>query len=456
MAAFVFEEQSDTARILNSTWTFRDHHIAIAHWPPDKSLPEINLSKIKFWIQAIGLPISYTNHDTAKLIGDSIGSFVKADLASSSARWKKALRIQIEVDLFQKLHSAISISVKGKSKIIAEIRYERLTEFCYHCGLIGHRIIICDEAINHIGDRKISEIYGPWLKSDNSHIQNPKFVNGSPGESQKQPTPEKKKNKGTLIGESPGNFNPHAPQTSNTLSPLPVTVAELATPDLAMVTVEQPKQQLAHVGVKSQKISDTDSTSSNMTLISFDTPAARKSDMEMENIILSEERAETREIINMGLYPITNLEWALNEKKRNQPEPMDFSSSYSETNTTLYQINPAQDPAHPINPPNNLRSHSEIITAISHFKKPKLNSTNNHVLINPYTDQDRITMMKNANAVIFKPSASINSEKAREISYSISRASGTPKLVKVETLLDNSNNQDSEAEKGAGPEGVIR
>ncbi|KAL3628525.1 hypothetical protein CASFOL_027571 [Castilleja foliolosa] len=481
MAAFVFEDQRDTVKILNSTWTFRDHHIAIAHWPPDKSLPEINLGKIKFWIHAIGLPISYTNHDTAKLIGDTIGSFIKADLGSSTSRWKKALRIQIEVDLSQKLHSAISISVNGKNKIIAEIRYERLTEFCFHCGLLGHRITNCDDAIKQIGDRIISDTFGPWLKSENSHIKNPKFVNGSPGKNQKQATPEKEMNKGTLIGGSPEKNSPHAPQTSKSLSPLPVTIAEHANPELAIVTVvEQPKQQLAHVGVQSQKSSDTGSASSDIPQISLDhlqqpakagfgphhpkfphreifpyqsapphfptkkspigannllknlllemvldTTAEGKSDMEIENNMGFEKGAGTRESLNMGLYPISYLEWALNEKKRNQPEPMDLSLPNSETLFTLYQTNPTQDPAYQINPPKNLLSHSEILTAISHFKKPKLNSTNNPALINPYTDQDRIATMKNANAGIFKPSETANSEKTREIIYSISRESGS-------------------------------
>ncbi|KAL3654750.1 hypothetical protein CASFOL_001485 [Castilleja foliolosa] len=135
--AFVFENEKDIYKIMNSTWTFRDHHICIAKWSMDKALPEVDLYKISFWVHVYGLPVSYTNLETAKSIGGILGKFLKADLESPNARWKKSLRMQVECDTKMKLQRSMVIAVNGGSKILLEIRYECLTDFCFNYQTMG-------------------------------------------------------------------------------------------------------------------------------------------------------------------------------------------------------------------------------------------------------------------------------------------------------------------------------
>ncbi|KAL3614937.1 hypothetical protein CASFOL_040598 [Castilleja foliolosa] len=182
--AFVFDKKEDIFRILNSTWTFRDSHIAITRWPPDKALADMDLTKILFWVQAYGLPVNYTNLEAAKNIGEVLGKFIKADLNSTNAKWKRSLRLQVELDTNRKLQSSMVISVNGKSKLMIEIRYERLTDFCYSCGLIGHKIAQCDSANSASPEKSTSVRFGPWLKAENTHIKNPIFAQGSPSSKQ--------------------------------------------------------------------------------------------------------------------------------------------------------------------------------------------------------------------------------------------------------------------------------
>ncbi|KAL3628308.1 hypothetical protein CASFOL_027354 [Castilleja foliolosa] len=86
MLAAVFDNERDLIKVQNSTWTFRDQHIVVAKWPPDKALAEVDLTKISFWVQVFGLPVSYNNLETAKTIGGVLGTFIKADLNAPNSR----------------------------------------------------------------------------------------------------------------------------------------------------------------------------------------------------------------------------------------------------------------------------------------------------------------------------------------------------------------------------------
>ncbi|KAL3639346.1 hypothetical protein CASFOL_017253 [Castilleja foliolosa] len=139
--AFVFEDESDLDKVHNLSWTFRDHQIILAKWNSDQALGEVNLTSTIFWIQVFGIPVCYMNQNTARIIiGNEIGTFCKADLQLASNKWKKSLRIQIKLDITKPLTSFIILSCGDRPGFRIEIRYERLSDFCYNCGLLGHKI----------------------------------------------------------------------------------------------------------------------------------------------------------------------------------------------------------------------------------------------------------------------------------------------------------------------------
>lgn len=214
LMAWIFEDENDLSKILNLSWTFRDLQIIIAHWPPDKSLAEINLNKIILWIQAFGIPVCYTTLNTAKFIGNTVGTFIKADLNAATQKWKKSLRIQVEIDILKPLHNSVILSCNGRSRIRIEIRYERLSDFCYKCGLLGHKISTCKMSIDDEDMDITTYDYGPWIRSENSLIPNPSFQSFNP---LSFPSATKMENTGTTNHQS----NPHLSTVSDLDSSVP-------------------------------------------------------------------------------------------------------------------------------------------------------------------------------------------------------------------------------------------
>lgn len=215
LVAFVFEDEDDSNKVMNLSWSFRDLQVIVQRWPPDKSLQEIDMNKAFLWIQAFNIPIVLTNHTTAKLIGNVVGKFIKTDLQSSSQRWKKALRIQVEIDISQPLKSFISLPSHGRPNILIELRYERISDFCFKCGILGHKFQICSANTKEVSMAISTAEFGPWLKAENTHILNPnlntKATAVSIGNTNTKPDPE------MLPDSSSDETNPPNKLAGNTL-----------------------------------------------------------------------------------------------------------------------------------------------------------------------------------------------------------------------------------------------
>lgn len=173
--AFIFEDEADALKVYNLSWTFRDFQVIVCKWPPDKALYYINLNRAIFWIQAHNIHVCFVNLSRATSIGNSIGSFIKADLNSAANKWKRFLRIQVEIDILNPIKSSVSLPCSGRPNLLVEIRYERLSDFCFKCGLLGHKILNCNVAICDDNMEISDASFGPWIKADNTLVHNPLF-----------------------------------------------------------------------------------------------------------------------------------------------------------------------------------------------------------------------------------------------------------------------------------------
>ncbi|KAL3613216.1 hypothetical protein CASFOL_042907 [Castilleja foliolosa] len=170
--AFIFSEKKDMDKVLNNAWTFRDHQTALAWWPPDKAPDEVDLETAYFWVNIFGIPVSYINAPNIEMIGNEIGSIVKTDLSSPNQKWKRSVKIQLGIDINKPLLDTLEFACNDGKKLLLEIRYERLIDFCHRCGRIGHKGPSCEWVTEEIG----KGLFGPWMKFEAQHIENPKLA----------------------------------------------------------------------------------------------------------------------------------------------------------------------------------------------------------------------------------------------------------------------------------------
>lgn len=118
---------------------------------------------VSIWCRFHKLPYACFTRASAEAIGSLLGMVEKVDIRDESCPdWGRSLRIKIQVDVLRPLKRGIFLKSgsKGEDKWIP-ITCEKLPDFCYGCGRLGHTIKECEDKINSSGGELL---YGPFLR----------------------------------------------------------------------------------------------------------------------------------------------------------------------------------------------------------------------------------------------------------------------------------------------------
>ncbi|KAL0006983.1 hypothetical protein SO802_008485 [Lithocarpus litseifolius] len=123
--------------------------------------------------QVHGLPLLWKTEENLRRIGSRMGSVLEVDLTGEpGGAWKKFIRIRVEVDITKPLSPGVFLSWPNKSDLWIGLKYEKIADLCYRCGIIGHDQKICSAEVfqqkNLAGKR--FKAAGPWLRAENDDV----------------------------------------------------------------------------------------------------------------------------------------------------------------------------------------------------------------------------------------------------------------------------------------------
>lgn len=106
------------------------------------------------------------HEDFLTKLGRHVGSMEEIDSGEDGSFLGRFARIRVHIDVSKPLTKCISIKPFGeKEDIIVLLIYERLPDFCYACGRIGHLARFCED----ITVDKNNHVFWSWLRASN-HI----------------------------------------------------------------------------------------------------------------------------------------------------------------------------------------------------------------------------------------------------------------------------------------------
>ncbi|KAL5793151.1 hypothetical protein ACOSP7_001745 [Xanthoceras sorbifolium] len=108
-------------------------------------------------------------------LGSKVGKVKDIDTGASGDCMGKFIRIRVSIDISKPLKRGIRVSLDDSEEtIILLIRYERLPEYCFGCGMVGHHVRDCPSAPT-VADfvQADNHPFGPWLRASSSGMSRP-------------------------------------------------------------------------------------------------------------------------------------------------------------------------------------------------------------------------------------------------------------------------------------------
>lgn len=126
------------------------------------SLMDFNESMI--WIQIHNVPLKYQTCVMAKTLGGNVGIVEEVDNDGNDQWSGPFMRIRIRLDITKSLTRGIKLKTDDGRIVWCPILYEKLPDFCFTCGLIGHSHRDCQVKILE-SVKKTDAGYGDWMRA---------------------------------------------------------------------------------------------------------------------------------------------------------------------------------------------------------------------------------------------------------------------------------------------------
>ncbi|KAL5823721.1 hypothetical protein ACOSQ4_021621 [Xanthoceras sorbifolium] len=155
-------------------WYFNGSLIILEKPSGPGDLSRMEFRFVDFWVQIYNIPIMCMNKRFAKLLAERIGMIVEIPAKPKDCRGK-FLKVRVGIDVMKPLKRGLKVKLEDLL-VAAPIKYERLLEFCFACGLLGHALRDCDDetAMREALDGSSTK-FGSWLRAAPPERVRPNF-----------------------------------------------------------------------------------------------------------------------------------------------------------------------------------------------------------------------------------------------------------------------------------------
>ncbi|CAN1780106.1 hypothetical protein LINPERHAP1_LOCUS14989 [Linum perenne] len=145
-------------------WSFDSSLLVLKEVQPGETPYTVDLTRVDFWVQVCDLPATMYTEKVGTALGNFVGRFVEYDESNLVPFDREYMRLRVSLDISKPLKREKKVRVEGGKCITCTFRYERLPNFCYICGKIGHIDRYC-EVLFQVPEEEIVRVWDERLRA---------------------------------------------------------------------------------------------------------------------------------------------------------------------------------------------------------------------------------------------------------------------------------------------------
>lgn len=127
--------------LAGGSWTFDDDLIVLVEPSGKGDIENMNFSRSEFWVQIHCMPLLCMTTKIGWFLGNLVRDVSDVDVDINGDCSGKFLRLRVKIDVERPLWHFLQVDVMGDGEeTVMLLRYEQLTNHCFHYERIGHSI----------------------------------------------------------------------------------------------------------------------------------------------------------------------------------------------------------------------------------------------------------------------------------------------------------------------------
>ncbi|GMN44875.1 hypothetical protein TIFTF001_014061 [Ficus carica] len=165
---FSFKKEQDRARVLAmEPWSFNKSLMLLKTVNGDETLRWDSWNLTCFWIRVYNLPYDGMIREIGEKFGNGIGRFLDVITDKNGRCPGMYMRLRVQIDVSRPLRRGAMVQLGSNgAKVWTSFKYERVPDFCFGCGRIGHGRLECvDDKIRNANSSE-QMAYNSDLRAD--------------------------------------------------------------------------------------------------------------------------------------------------------------------------------------------------------------------------------------------------------------------------------------------------
>ncbi|KAG5566620.1 hypothetical protein RHGRI_002246 [Rhododendron griersonianum] len=163
---FRFEDEEDCNEVLkDGPWSVMNNLLVLKPLGKGEVIQSMDFSSCPFWVQIHGLPVDKMSRANAEIIGKCFDKLLAIEGGPEGLLLHRSfLRIKVNINLSLPFPKGFWLKKKspGNSDIWISYKFEKLSDYCYACGRVGHEKKGCRFISREAGE---TSCYGPDLRA---------------------------------------------------------------------------------------------------------------------------------------------------------------------------------------------------------------------------------------------------------------------------------------------------